>query len=79
MDLEEILSGRTILEYLGASIRFLYSNFRILFNDNDFVTFSSFWSPSGSNKKKDANSDLNHMIGVLFFGMIILLLIIFNT
>ena len=79
MDLEEILSGRTILEFLGASIRFLYSNLRSVFNDNDFTTFSTFWSPTGSNKKKDDISDLNHMIGVLFFGMIILLLIIFNT
>ena len=79
MDVEEIISGRIILEFLGASIRFLYSNLRCVFNDNDFTTFSSFWSPTGSNKKKDDISDLNHMIGVLFFGMIIVLLIIFNT
>ena len=79
MDVEEIISGRIILEFLGASIRFLYSNLRCVFNDNDFTTFSSFWSPTGSNKKKDDISDLNHMIGVLFFGMIIVLLIIFNA
>ena len=79
MDLEEIISGRTILEFFGALIRFLYYNLRCLFNDHDFTTFSSFWSPTGSNRKKDENSPSNHMIGVLFLGMIIVLLIIFNT
>ncbi len=79
MDFIEIISGRIILEYLGASVRFLYLNLRCLLNDNDFTTFSSIWSPTGSNKKKDGNSSLNHMIGVIFFGGLIFLLVIFNT
>lgn len=79
MDLEEIIADRTILEFLGASIRFLYSNLRCVFNDKDFSTFSSFWSPTGNNRKKEENSSSNHMIGVLFLGILIILLIIFNT
>ncbi|TDP01561.1 hypothetical protein [Flavobacterium sp. 245] len=79
MDFIAILSGRIILEFLGASARFLYFNLSTLLNDNDFRTFSSFWSPSVSNKKKDENSEMNHMIGVLFFGALIMLLIIFNA
>ncbi|MNQ34299.1 hypothetical protein D3C85_477510 [compost metagenome] len=79
MDFEEIISGRTILEFLGASIRFLYSNLRCVFNDKDFSTFSSFWSPTGSNRKKEENSSSNHMIGVLFLGILVILLIIFNA
>ncbi|MEN2487605.1 hypothetical protein AAYQ05_07370 [Flavobacterium sp. B11] len=79
MDLEQIVLGRIILEFLGASARFLGYNLWTLSNDNDFRTFSSFWSPSGSNQKKDDNSNRNHMIGVLFLGGFTMLMIIFNT
>ena len=79
MDFLQIIVGRILLEYLGASVRFLYVNLRCLLNDDDFTTFSGIWSPTGSNKKKEGNSSLNHMIGVLFLGALILLLIIFNT
>lgn len=79
MDLEEIISGRIILEFLGASVRFLGYNLWTLSNNNDFRTFSSFWSPNGSNKKRDDNSDRNHMIGGITMGSFIMLLIIFNA
>jgi hypothetical protein len=79
VDFEQIITGRIILEFLGASVRFLCYNLWILFNDNDFRIFSSFWSPSGSNKKRDGNSDRNHMIGVLFLGGFVMLMLIFNT
>ncbi|MFB9079621.1 hypothetical protein ACFFLS_07015 [Flavobacterium procerum] len=79
MDLIEIISGRIILEFLGASVRFLYFNLSTLSNNDDFRTFSSFWSPSGSTQKKNDNSDRNHMIGVIFLGTFVFILIIFNT
>ncbi|MXO06827.1 hypothetical protein [Flavobacterium sp. HBTb2-11-1] len=79
MDLEQIISGRIILEFLGASVRFLGYNLWTLSNDNDFRTFSSFWSPGGSIKKRDDNSDRNHMIGGIFLGSFVMLLIVFNT
>lgn len=79
MDLGEIIAGRIILEFLGASLRFLYFNLSTLSNDDDFRTFSSFWSPSGSIQKKNDNSDRNHMVGVIFLGAFVFLLIIFNT
>jgi hypothetical protein len=79
MDFIAMLSGRIILEFLGALIRYLYFNLLILLNDNDFRTFSSFWSPKTSNKKKDENSELNHMIGVITIGSFVMLLIIFNA
>lgn len=79
MDLIEIISGRIILEFLGASVRFLGYNLWTLSNDNDFRIFSSFWSPSRSNQKKDDNSNRNHMIGVLCLGSFVMLLIVFNT
>lgn len=79
MDFIQIISGQIILDFLGASIRFIYLNLGSLLNNNDFITFSSIWSPTGSNKKKDENSSLNHMIGVILFGIFIILLIIFNV
>jgi len=79
MDFIQIISGRIILEFFGASIRFLYSQLKCLFSNDDFTTFSNIWSPTGNNNKKDENSSLNHMIGVIFFGIFIISLIIFNT
>ncbi|WP_369012683.1 hypothetical protein [Flavobacterium anhuiense] len=79
MDLGQILIGRIILEFLGASARFLGYNLWTLSNDNDFRTFSSFWSPGGSIKKRDDNSDRNHMIGGIVLGSFVMLLIVFNT
>lgn len=79
MDIIAILSGRIILEFLGALVRYLYFNLCTLLNDDDFRTFSGFWSPKVSNRKKDENSELNHMIGVLFFGVLIMALIFFNA
>lgn len=79
MDFIDIISGRVLLEYLGAFVRYLYLNLRCLLNDDDFTTYSSILSPTGSNKKKEGNSSLNNMIGVIFFGVLIFLLIIFNT
>jgi hypothetical protein len=79
MDFEQIISGRIILEFLGASARFLCYNLWTLTNDNDLRTFASFWSPRGSSQKKEDNSNRNHMIGVLFLGGFVMLLILFNT
>lgn len=79
MDFLQIIVGRLLLEYLGAFVRYLYLNLRCLLNDDDFTTYSSILSPKGSNKKKVGNSSLNHMVGVIFFGGLIFLLVIFNT
>lgn len=79
MDLIEITSGRIILEFLGGSVRFLGYNLWTLSNQNDFKTFSSFWSSGGSIKKRDDNSDRNHMIGVIVLGSFVMLLIVFNA
>ncbi|WP_291286861.1 hypothetical protein [Flavobacterium sp.] len=79
MDLLEIILGRYFIEILGACVRFTYLNTIVLFNEDDFITFSEVWSPKGNNNKKDANSERNHMIGVIFLGGIIFLLVIFTT
>lgn len=79
MDFLEIISGRYLLEVLGAFTRYIYLNTVIVFNDNDFISFSEIWSPKGNTNKKNGNTDLNHMIGVIVFGSMILLLIIFTT
>ncbi|OHT46046.1 hypothetical protein [Flavobacterium tructae] len=79
MDLIEIISGRCLIEILGACVRFTYLNTIILFKKDDFITFSEIWSPKGNKNKKDANSERNHIIGVIFLGGIIFLLVIFTT
>jgi hypothetical protein len=79
MDLIEIISGRYLLELLGAITRYIYLNAITLTNDDDFISFSKIWSPKGSIDKKSGNSDRNHMIGVIVFGLIIILLIIFTS
>jgi hypothetical protein len=78
MDFLQIILGRYILEFLGASIRYVYLNIESLIKNNNSTSFSNVWSPDG-NKKKNESGTLNHMVGVIFFGMLIFLLIIFNT
>ncbi|WP_347050346.1 hypothetical protein [Flavobacterium olei] len=78
MDLIEIISGRYLIELLGACVRFTYLNAIILFKNHDFIVFSEIWSPKGNINKKSANSERNHMIGVIFLGGVIFLFIIFN-
>jgi hypothetical protein len=79
MDFLGIIAGRYLLELLGAFTRFIYLNVAILFNEDDFILFSEIWSPRGNPNKKNSNSELNHMIGVIVFGSMIFLLIIFTT
>lgn len=79
MDFIEIISGQFILEFLGASVRFLYFNLSTLLNNDDFRTFSSFWSPNASKKKKKENDQLNNLVGVIFFCALIFAFIIFNV
>ncbi|MGN7811064.1 hypothetical protein [Flavobacterium sp. 22076] len=79
MDFLEIIAGRYLLELLDAFTRFIYLNAAILFKDNDFILFSEIWSPRGNSNKKNSNSELNHMIGVIILGSIIFILVIFTT
>lgn len=80
MDPFQILTGRYLLELLGACVVFIYSNLIITFKeDDDFILFSEIWSPKGNINKKNASSERNHMIGVIFLGGVIFLFIIFNT
>ncbi|MBZ4041704.1 hypothetical protein [Flavobacterium hibisci] len=76
MDLIEIVSGRYLLELLGASARYVYANMIVLLNENDFISFSEIWSPKGNINKKNGNSERNHMIGtIIFIGIIVVMLI----
>jgi hypothetical protein len=79
MDFMEIIFGRYLLEFLGALIRYIYLNIGGLMNINNYTPFSKIWSPKGNIDKKNENSTLNHMIGVIFFGIVVVSLIIFMT
>nr|WP_294788100.1 hypothetical protein [uncultured Flavobacterium sp.] len=80
MDPLQIFTGRYLLEILGACLRFIYLNIMIAFKeDGDFIVFSEILSPKGNTNKKNGNSERNHMIGVIFLGGTVLLLIVFNS
>lgn len=79
MDLIEIISGRHLLELLGACVRFTYLNAIIIFKEDDFINFSEIWSPRGNINKKNANSERNHMIGVILLGGTVFLFIVFTS
>jgi len=76
MDIFQILVGGYILELIGACVRYIYLNTSSLIGFNEYITFRKLWSPD---KKKDKNSTTNHGVGVIVFGIIIILLIIFKT
>ena len=77
MDFIQIILGRYLLEFLGALIRYVYLNIGSLIKINNYTPFSKIWSPKGNIDKNNENGTLNHMIGVIFFGIVIVLLIIF--
>ena len=77
MDFIEIILGRYLLEFLGASIRYIYLNIGSLIKINNYTPFSKIWSPKGNIDKKNENSTLNHMIGVIFLGIVVVLLVSF--
>lgn len=77
MDIVGIILGRYVLEFLGALMRYIYLNTGSLIKINNYTPFSKIWSPKGNIDKKNENSELNHMIGVIFFGIVIILLVIF--
>ena len=77
MDILQIIIGRFLLEFLGALLRYVYFNILGLFKNVNYIPFSQLWLLKINVKKRDENSELNHMIGVVIFGLIILLLAIF--
>ncbi len=79
MDFISIILGSYLLEFLGALIRYIYLNTGVLLGINNYTPFSNIWTAKGNIDKKNGNSEKNHMIGVIFFGIIIVLLIIFMT
>ena len=79
MNFMQIILGRYLLEFLGALFRYIYLNLGGLVRINNYTPFAIIWTPKGNIDKKNENSTLNHMIGVIFFGIIIVLLIIFMT
>ena len=76
MDIFQILVGKYILELIGACVRYIYLNTSSLLGFNEYISFRKIWSPD---KKKDENSTTNNGVGVIVFGIIIILLIIFKT
>lgn len=79
MDFIQVIFGKYILESLGALIRYIYVNLIGLIKNKNHTSFSNIWSPNQSTIIKNENSTLNHMIGVILFGIIIVLVIIFTT
>ena len=79
MDIIQIILGRFLLEFLGALLRYVYLNVLGLFKNVNYIPFSQLCSPKGSVKKRDENSELNHMIGVIIFCLVIFSLAIFMT
>ena len=77
MDFIAILIGRYLLEFFGALIRYIYLNIGSLMGINNYTPFSNVWAVKGNIDKKNGNSEKNHMIGVIFFGIIIVLLVSF--
>jgi hypothetical protein len=77
MDFIQIILGQFLLEFLGALIRYVYLNMGSLIKKDDYIPFAKVWCPKGSIDRKSGNSELNHMIGVIFFVIIVVLLVIF--
>lgn len=77
-DIFGVIFGRFMLQLLGAVLRYIYLNFMFLINLNRYIPFRELWT----SKTKSCNSDndsTNQMVGVIFFGIFIFLLIFFKV
>lgn len=79
MDFIQIILGRYLLEFLGALIRYTYLNIIGLFKSSNYTPFLKIWSSKGNIDKQNENSTSNHIIGVVFLGVLVVLFIIFMT
>lgn len=77
-DILGVIIGRYILQLLGAIFRYIYLNFMFLINLNRYRPFRELWTSKTKSRNSD-NDSANHMVGVIFFGIFILLLMFFNV
>ena len=77
-DIFGVVIGRFILQLLGAIFRYIYLNFMFLINRNEYRPFRELWTSKTKSRNND-NDSTNHMVGVIFFGIFILLLIFFKV
>ena len=69
----EIISGRALLEAVGGVLRFAIDKFLSIFNGKNVKPISTYFK-----KGKDevfTSGVGNHIVGVIFFGLVILVLI----
>ena len=77
-DIFGVIIGRFILQLIGAIFRYIYLNFLFLINLNRYRPFRELWTSKTKSTNRD-NDSTNHMVGVIFFGIFILLLIFFKV
>lgn len=75
MDILQIIIGRYLVEFLGAFIRYLYSNLFNKLKEENTIQFSKFWSPKGDKYKKLETETGNRIAGLIFFVIIFIILV----
>lgn len=74
MNFIQIILGRYLLEFLGALIRYIWSNLLNIFSDEEPKSFSEFWSPKSKKYEKLENEASNRIVGLIFFIIVLVLL-----
>ena len=74
MDIFDIIFGRGLLELIGGIIRCSIDHFVSLFNGKNVKPLSSYFKEG--KEEIFTNAAGNHVVGVIFIGIIILALII---
>ena len=77
-DIFGVIIGRYVIQLIGAIFRYIYLNFMYLINFNRYTTFMELWTSKNKSNNSD-NDSTNHMVGVIFFGVFIILLLFFNV
>lgn len=66
MDIFQVIFGRYLIEFLGASLRFMYINLFGFIRKKKYVSFSTFFSPKVSVEKGMENESFNRMLELIF-------------
>ncbi|GAA4327157.1 hypothetical protein GCM10023115_25030 [Pontixanthobacter gangjinensis] len=75
MDLIGVIIGQYLLEFIGASIRYIFNQFKSILFPIKKLSFSDYWSPNSDLYQRLETEVGNRIAGGMF--LVIVLIIIF--
>ena len=80
MEIFQIIFGRSLIELIGASIRFSFSYLKFKLLGNEYIKFEKYWNKKEGNKYDKVETETaNRIAGFFFFAIFIGIIIYFTV